>query len=124
MQSTIASAVEEQTATTNEISRSVQDAASGASAIASNVVRVAQGAEDTSTGAAHTLTAAQDLAAMADELRRLVGQFNVEVASEDFGFVPEAPVAGTDPVEPQRSEERRVGKECVSTCQSRWSPYH
>src|SRR3546814_6500424 len=23
-----------------------------------------------------------------------------------------------------RSEERRVGKECVSTCRSRWSPYH
>src|SRR3546814_2290175 len=29
-------------------------------------------------------------------------------------------------VEPRsgRSEERRVGKECVSTCRSRWSPYH
>src|SRR3546814_13881189 len=27
------------------------------------------------------------------------------------------------PVHP-RSEERRVGKECVSTCRSRWSPYH
>src|SRR3546814_11318706 len=25
---------------------------------------------------------------------------------------------------PVRSEERRVGKECVSTCRSRWSPYH
>src|SRR3546814_12686572 len=25
---------------------------------------------------------------------------------------------------PSRSEERRVGKECVSTCRSRWSPYH
>src|SRR3546814_10882933 len=24
----------------------------------------------------------------------------------------------------KRSEERRVGKECVSTCKSRWSPYH
>src|SRR3546814_7868105 len=30
-----------------------------------------------------------------------------------------------DPVRPcVRSEERRVGKECVSTCRSRWSPYH
>src|SRR3546814_12572998 len=29
-----------------------------------------------------------------------------------------APPAG------RRSEERRVGKECVSTCRSRWSPYH
>src|SRR3546814_18879961 len=27
-------------------------------------------------------------------------------------------------VGPGRSEERRVGKECVSTCRSRWSPYH
>src|SRR3546814_1750331 len=26
--------------------------------------------------------------------------------------------------EARRSEERRVGKECVSTCRSRWSPYH
>src|SRR3546814_2028614 len=26
--------------------------------------------------------------------------------------------------EAKRSEERRVGKECVSTCRSRWSPYH
>src|SRR3546814_6876738 len=31
----------------------------------------------------------------------------------------EAPNAKRD-----RSEERRVGKECVSTCRSRWSPYH
>src|SRR3546814_9961084 len=28
-----------------------------------------------------------------------------------------------DPIA-RRSEERRVGKECVSTCRSRWSPYH
>src|SRR3546814_3628548 len=28
------------------------------------------------------------------------------------------------PLAPARSEERRVGKECVSTCRSRWSPYH
>src|SRR3546814_15530487 len=29
-----------------------------------------------------------------------------------------------DPPEQVRSEERRVGQECVSTCRSRWSPYH
>src|SRR3546814_15748248 len=29
-----------------------------------------------------------------------------------------------DPRQYFRSEERRVGKECVSTCRSRWSPYH
>src|SRR3546814_12943408 len=32
--------------------------------------------------------------------------------------------AGGIEVGPDRSEERRVGKECVSTCRSRWSPYH
>src|SRR3546814_18547562 len=38
-----------------------------------------------------------------------------------------APGAGTTPPKVyanSRSEERRVGKECVSTCRSRWSPYH
>src|SRR3546814_19069455 len=28
------------------------------------------------------------------------------------------------PIRVYRSDERRVGKECVSTCRSRWSPYH
>src|SRR3546814_18447113 len=32
--------------------------------------------------------------------------------------------ADHDAGESRRSEERRVGKECVSTCRSRWSPYH
>src|SRR3546814_2154515 len=36
--------------------------------------------------------------------------------------------SGINPAEERwkqkRSEERRVGKECVSTCRSRWSPYH
>src|SRR3546814_307991 len=31
---------------------------------------------------------------------------------------------GREPRPKHRSEERRVGKECVSTCRSRWSPYH
>src|SRR3546814_17516554 len=39
-------------------------------------------------------------------------------------FVGRAEDAATvDPMQ-LRSEERRVGKECVSTCRSRWSPYH
>src|SRR3546814_15102510 len=33
-------------------------------------------------------------------------------------------VARIDPAFVPRSEERRVGKACVSTCRSRWSPYH
>src|SRR3546814_11039901 len=45
----------------------------------------------------------------------------------DVDFVPE-PGASKDSnsvgLHTLRSEERRVGKECVSTCRSRWSPYH
>src|SRR3546814_13913409 len=43
-----------------------------------------------------------------------------------FGSFPrpwEKIFKGTE-LEDVRSEERRVGKECVSTCRSRWSPYH
>src|SRR3546814_1593528 len=40
-----------------------------------------------------------------------------------FASAP-APLAGRAEVAEIRSEERRVGKECVSTCRSRWSPYH
>src|SRR3546814_3639731 len=38
----------------------------------------------------------------------------------DFPLVGDVDAARVD----ERSEERRVGKECVSTCRSRWSPYH
>src|SRR3546814_8448091 len=33
-------------------------------------------------------------------------------------------IGGAPPKKGNRSEERRVGKECVSTCRSRWSTYH
>src|SRR3546814_19466348 len=34
------------------------------------------------------------------------------------------PIEAIDALTAHRSEERRVGNECVSTCRSRWSPYH
>src|SRR3546814_11520304 len=37
---------------------------------------------------------------------------------------PAPPLAKPPPLSRRRSEERRVGKECVSTCRSRLSPYH
>src|SRR3546814_11420943 len=40
------------------------------------------------------------------------------------GFVPWSQIPVMLAVVAGRSEERRVGKECVSTCRSRWSPYH
>jgi methyl-accepting chemotaxis protein len=74
-QNAIASAVEEQTATTNEIAHSISDAARASAEIASNTSGVANVAERTSAGAASTKQAAAELARMADQLRSLVGQF-------------------------------------------------
>src|SRR3546814_15541886 len=54
---------------------------------------------------------------ISDRLRKVPGVIEAEVSA-----------AGTMRVEfkrsQTRSEERRVGKECVSTCRSRWAPYH
>ncbi len=75
IQNSIASAVEEQTATTNEIARNVAEAARGSSDIARNITGVAQAAQGTSAGAAATQEAARELTGMADGLLRLVAQF-------------------------------------------------
>jgi methyl-accepting chemotaxis protein len=75
IQNTIASAVEEQTATTGEITRSVIDAASGSGQIAENVTQVAAAAQDATRGAADSQLAAHALAVTAAELRELVDQF-------------------------------------------------
>src|SRR3546814_5528446 len=70
-------------------------------------------------------------------VKRLIGcRFDEEVVQKDIQMVPYkivkadnsdawVEVNGQKMAPPQiRSEERRVGKECVSTCRSRWSPYH
>jgi methyl-accepting chemotaxis protein len=77
-QSTIASAVEEQTATTNEISRNLTEAAKASAEIAQNIIGVAQAAQSTSGGAADSQRAATELARMAAELQRLVAQFRYQ----------------------------------------------
>ena len=74
-QSTIASAVEEQTATTNEMSRNVAEAAGGARDIAGNVGAAARGAGETESAAGAAAQAAGELASRAAELRTLVGRF-------------------------------------------------
>ena len=75
IQNTIASAVEEQTATTGEISRNVTEAARGSSEIAQNVSGVAQAARGTTEGASDTKKSADELSKMAHDLQKLVGQF-------------------------------------------------
>jgi methyl-accepting chemotaxis protein len=77
LQTAIAGAVEEQTATTNEISRNVADAAKGSGEIAHNITNVAKAAQSTSSGASDTQRASVELSRMASELQMLVGQFRV-----------------------------------------------
>ena len=71
-QTTIATAVEEQTATTNEINRNVSEAAKGSSEIAENIVGVAEAARNTTMGASDTEKAAIELARMAAALQSTV----------------------------------------------------
>jgi methyl-accepting chemotaxis protein len=74
-QLTIASAVEEQTATTNEMSRSVQEAAGGSTEIAQNITGVSAAAGATTQALSHTRVAVDELSRMAADLRSTVGQF-------------------------------------------------
>jgi methyl-accepting chemotaxis protein len=74
-QTTIASAVEEQTATTAEMNRSVNEAATGTGEIAENIIVVAEAARMTSAGVAESQQATADLARMSSDLTALVSRF-------------------------------------------------
>ncbi|CAI9408954.1 methyl-accepting chemotaxis protein [Nocardioides sp. T2.26MG-1] len=74
-QTTIASAVEEQTATTNEMSRNVTEAATGSTDIAHTITGVAHAATQTTEAATSTSHAAEELAGMAADMQALVNRF-------------------------------------------------
>ncbi|MFC4060555.1 methyl-accepting chemotaxis protein [Planomonospora corallina] len=74
-QLTIASAVEEQTATTNEMNRSVAEAAQGSTDIAANIAVLADAARVTAGGVGESRKAAAELAEMSNRLHRLVEGF-------------------------------------------------
>jgi methyl-accepting chemotaxis protein len=75
---TIATAVEEQSATTNEMTRNVADAAQGAAEISSNIEGMSKAAHSTSMSAEASQKAANELAEMAIQLRGLMGQFKID----------------------------------------------
>jgi methyl-accepting chemotaxis protein len=77
----IATAVEEQSATTGEMTRNVAEAARGAATISSNIQGVAEAAQNTSTNVGEAQTATEHLAKMANQLRDLVGRFKVGAES-------------------------------------------
>jgi methyl-accepting chemotaxis protein len=74
-QPTIASAVEEQSATTDEMNRNVAEAATGAGEIAQNITGVASATQQTTDAVADAQAASEDLARMSAELQALVGRF-------------------------------------------------
>ncbi|RBY85797.1 methyl-accepting chemotaxis protein [Blastococcus sp. TF02A-30] len=76
-QTTIASAVEEQTATTGELSRSVAAAADGAGTVTTTLTTVSQDAEGSASDVERARAAAQELDALSRELNRLLGAFTV-----------------------------------------------
>ena len=82
---TIATAVEEQNATTNEMARNVSEAARGSGEITSNIGGVAEAAQGTTMGAADTQKAAAELAKMSTQLRGLVEQFKIDSSANDHG---------------------------------------
>jgi methyl-accepting chemotaxis protein len=75
IQTTIASAIEEQSATTNEIGRTLAEAAKGSTDISKNIGGVAEAARATTVGATETSKSAHTLEKMAAELQTLVSQF-------------------------------------------------
>jgi methyl-accepting chemotaxis protein len=95
--STIASAVEEQSATTSEMGRSVIESANGSGEIAKNVTMVALVAQNTSSGATQTMTAATDLARMASELKTLLSRFSFEPVASRPGVSTAIPLVVPKP---------------------------
>jgi len=86
---TIATAVEQQSATTNELTRNVADAAKGSGEIARSIEGVAEAARGTSLSAQESQKAADELAGVAAQLHRLVGQFKLD-GTTGVGAAPPA----------------------------------
>ncbi len=75
IQSTVATAIQQQATTTTEIEKNVNHGARGTEEISANIAGVAQAARSTSSGASDTQRAAGELAKMASELRKVVSGF-------------------------------------------------
>jgi methyl-accepting chemotaxis protein len=95
---TIATAVEEQSATTNEMTRNVADAAKGSGEITHNIGGVAEAARGTSNSAQESQKAANELAEMAVQLQGLVSQFKINGVT-----------AVHPPSQPMKSRAARAG---------------
>jgi methyl-accepting chemotaxis protein len=78
IQNTVASAVEEQSVTTNEITRNLTEAAKGGADISRSIAGVAEAARTTTGGAGQTQKSAESLEKLAEELQTLIGRFRYD----------------------------------------------
>ncbi|MFN8542784.1 MAG: methyl-accepting chemotaxis protein [Candidatus Binatia bacterium] len=85
---TIATAVEQQSATANEMSRNVGEASKGSGDIARTITGVAQAAQSSASGATETQASAEELARLAAELQGAVSRFRCDDGAQGCG--PEA----------------------------------
>jgi len=93
---TIASAVEEQSATTNEMTRNASEAATGAGNILVNIGEVAQAAEGTLSRAQSSQKAAQEITSIATELTSLMKRFKIERADRRYDISLPVSLTATD----------------------------
>ncbi len=89
IQNNVASAVEEQSVTTNEITRSLAEAARGGAAISHSIAAVAEAARSEATGVVQTQKSAETVERMAQELHALLAGFQYQMAA-----IPELATAG------------------------------
>ena len=85
IQTIISAAVEEQTATTSEMSRNVAEAATGSNEIAQNIAMVAQAVQSTASGAHDSQNSTVELSRMSAELLTLVAKFKIESNQSQSG---------------------------------------
>jgi methyl-accepting chemotaxis protein len=113
---TIASAVDQQHATTAEIGRSLAEAAKGSSEISSGIMNVAEAAKDTARASASTLRSAETLAGMAAELGRVTGRFRGTSLPCAAGAMAETPASGGPEIVPHGRRVRgRVARDAGAT---------
>ena len=102
---TIAAAVEQQSATTNEMTRNVSEAASGAGDISRNIGGVTQKADGTLARARESQKAAKELASIAAELSTLMRQFKID----EVGQMSSRKKANYADIAPAKSSARAQG---------------
>jgi methyl-accepting chemotaxis protein len=78
IQTTIASSVEEQAATMNDISQNSSEASRGSAEIAQNITSVSEASRSSTQAASNTAASASELSRLAAQLNSIVGQFKVE----------------------------------------------